>query len=119
MSDETYVENMAPKTVTELAKLIPLEPGSIVSKILFQNDAVSLTLFSFGKGQAIATHVADGDALVQVLEGEGTFTVDGIPHIVKKGEVLLMPHHHPHALQASADFKMLLTVLYPTPEKAA
>jgi hypothetical protein len=70
--DQRIVQNFEPKKVASLASQIPLEKGSIVSKILAQNDAVSLTLFSLAEGQEIATHQSDGDALVQVLEGEGT-----------------------------------------------
>jgi quercetin dioxygenase-like cupin family protein len=114
--EQAIIENVEPMKVCVLANLIPLEKGSIVSKILAQNDAVSLTLFSFGKGQEISTHQSDGDALVQVIEGEGTFVVDGVAHLVKTGESLLMPHHHPHAVKATSDFKMLLTVVFPSEE---
>jgi quercetin dioxygenase-like cupin family protein len=112
MESDLIIGNVEPKKVQELRNLIPLEKGSIVSKILAQNDSVSITLFSFGKGQEISTHQSDGDALVQVLEGEGTFVVDGEPHVVKAGESLLMSHHHPHAVKATSDFKMLLTVVF-------
>jgi|SRR5574344_664474 quercetin dioxygenase-like cupin family protein len=110
--DQEIIQNLEAKKVQTLASQIPLEKGSIVSKILAQNDAVSITLFSLGKGQEIATHQSDGDALVQVLEGEGTFYVDGEEFHVKAGEVLVMPHRHPHALKAETDFKMLLTVVF-------
>jgi quercetin dioxygenase-like cupin family protein len=116
MENDMFIENVEPKNPVELRNLIPLEKGSIVSKILAQNDAVSITLFSFGKGQEISTHQSDGDALVSVLEGEGTFVVDGEPFVLKAGQSLLMPHHHPHAVKASSDFKMLLTVVFPLEE---
>jgi quercetin dioxygenase-like cupin family protein len=110
---QSIITNMEPARALELKNLVPLEAGSIVSKILVQNDAVSLTLFSFGKGQAISTHEADGDALVSILEGQGTLTIDGEEHVLKAGESILMKAHHPHSLFASEDFKMLLTVVYP------
>ena len=52
-----------------LASQIDYQPGQVVSKTLAQNSAVSLTLFSFEKGEEISTHVSGGDAMVQVLEG--------------------------------------------------
>lgn len=110
--ENTIIQNVEMKTSFELKNQIPLEKGSIISKILAQNDAVSITLFSFGKGQEISTHQSDGDAFVQVLEGEGTFVIDGEPHLVKAGESIVMPHNHPHAVKANADFKMLLTVVF-------
>ena len=51
-----------------LASQIDYQPGQVVSKTLAQNNAVSLTLFSFEKGEEISTHVSGGDAMVQVLE---------------------------------------------------
>ena len=49
-----------------LASQIDYQPGQVVSKTLAQNSAVSLTLFSFEKGEEISTHVSGGDAMVQV-----------------------------------------------------
>jgi quercetin dioxygenase-like cupin family protein len=71
-----------------------------------------MTLFSFGQGQEISAHQSDGDALVQVLEGQGHFIVDGTDFFVKEGESLLMPHNHIHAVKADQDFKMLLIVVF-------
>ena len=64
-----------------LASQIDYQPGQVVSKTLAQNNAVSLTLFSFEKGEEISTHVSGGDAMVQVLEGTGRFTGWRPPHL--------------------------------------
>lgn len=44
------------------------QEGQVVSKTLVQNDYVSVTLFSFDKGEEISTHASGGDAMVTVLE---------------------------------------------------
>lgn len=95
-----------------LASQIDYQPGQVVSKTLAQNNAVSLTLFSFEKGEEISTHVSGGDAMVQVLEGTGRFTVDGDPHILHEGESIVMPAGFPHAVFGEERFKMLLTVIF-------
>lgn len=95
-----------------LASQIDYQPGQVVSKTLAQNNAVSLTLFSFEKGEEISTHVSGGDAMVQVLEGTGRFTVDGVPHILHEGESIVMPAGFPHAVFGEERFKMLLTVIF-------
>jgi quercetin dioxygenase-like cupin family protein len=112
MAENRIIKNVGPKNPVFLKDLIKVEPDSIVSKILVQNDRISMTLFSFGKGQEISTHQSDGDALAQVLEGTGTFYIDGQKFTVQEGQTLLMPHNHPHSVQAEADFKMLLTVVF-------
>lgn len=64
-------------------------PGQIVSQTLVQNDKVSMTLFSFDRGEEISTHAAGGDAMVTVLEGTGCFTVGGDAFLLSEGETLI------------------------------
>ncbi|GKH34217.1 cupin domain-containing protein [Muricomes sp. OA1] len=108
-----HIKNIDHETVLSLTELVDAQPGQIVSKTLAQNDYVSVTLFAFDKGEEISTHESKGDAMVQVLEGEGRFTVDGREHFCKGGETLIMPANKPHAVYAAEAFKMLLTVVFP------
>ncbi len=108
-----FIKNIPHETVLPLNAQVDILPGQVVSKTLAQNKAVSLTLFAFDKGEEISTHASGGDAFVHVLEGEGSFTVDGKPHLVKAGEALVMPAGKPHAVFAAQPFKMLLTVIFP------
>lgn len=111
-----YIKNITHESVEDLAGQVTIQPGQIVSKTLAQNKAVSLTLFAFAKGEEISTHESSGDAMVQVLEGTGRFTVDGVEYLVSAGQVLVMPAGKPHAVYAQEDFKMLLTVVFPLKE---
>jgi quercetin dioxygenase-like cupin family protein len=107
------LKNIPHEEVLKLAELVSVQPGQIVSKTLAQNDAVSITLFAFSKGEEISTHASGGDAMVLVLEGVGRMTVDGVPHECAAGEAVVMPAGKPHAVFAPQDFKMLLTVVFP------
>lgn len=106
------MKNIPKNELMTLASQIEYQPGQVVSKTLAQNNAVSLTLFSFEKGEEISTHASGGDAMVQVLEGTGRFTVDGIPHILHEGQSIVMPAGIPHAVFGEERFKMLLTVIF-------
>ena len=108
-----YIRNIEHEKVLKLADEIAVQPGQIVSKTLAQNDAVSVTLFAFSKGEEIGTHDSTGDAFVHVLEGTGRYTVGGTEHIVRAGEALVMPAKIPHAVYAVEDFKWILTVVFP------
>ena len=99
-------------TVLTMKEQVAYQPGQVVSKTLAQNDAVSVTLFAFGKGEEISTHESGGDALVLCLDGEGRITVDGVEHILHEGESILMPARHPHAVFGQERFKMLLVVVF-------
>ena len=110
------MKNINQAEVLVLKDQITCQEGQIVSKTLAQNEALSITLFSFAKGEEISTHESRGDALVQVLEGVGRFTVDGVDYMCRAGESLVMPAQKPHAVYGAEDFKMLLTVVFPPEE---
>lgn len=85
--------------------------GGVISKQITKNPAGNITLFSFDQGQGLSEHTAPFDAVVQILDGEAEISIDGTPHRVSKGECIIMPAHHPHALHAVQPFKMLLTMI--------
>lgn len=108
-----YIKNIEHEKVVDLAGEVEYMPGQVISKTLAQNDAVSVTLFAFEKGEEIGTHDSIGDAMVTVLDGVGEFTFGGVKHICKAGEALVMPATIPHAVYAVKRLKMLLTVVFP------
>ena len=102
---------MSAGEVLDLAGLVSYAEGSIVSRTLVENKAGTITLFAFDAGQGLSEHAAPFDALVQVLDGKGEFTVRGKTNSVGVGQALLMPANVPHAVKAGKRFKMLLTML--------
>lgn len=105
-------KNIEKKTKLLLKDQVEYQSGQVVSKTLVQNDKVSMTVFSFDKGEEISTHAAGGDAMVTVLEGKGRFTVGGEVFFLEEGETLIMPKDIPHAVYGEEQFKMLLVVSY-------
>ena len=105
-------KNIVKKEKVELKNLVAYQEGQVVSKTLVQNDYVSVTLFSFDKGEEISTHASGGDAMVTVLEGTGKFTICGDVFILKEGETIIMPKDVPHAVYGQEKFKMELVVSF-------
>ena len=105
-------KNIVKKEKVELKNLVAYQEGQVVSKTLVQNDYVSVTLFSFDKGEEISTHASGGDAMVIVLEGTGKFTIGGDVFILKEGETIIMPKDVPHAVYGQEKFKMELVVSF-------
>lgn len=105
-------KNIDKQTKLNLNDLVDYAQGQVVSKTLVQNDYVSMTIFSFDKGEEISTHAAGGDAMVTVLEGKGKFTVGGEIFYLEAGETLIMPKDIPHAVYGEERFKMQLVVSY-------
>ena len=105
-------KNIDKQTKLTLKELVEYQEGQVVSKTLVQNDYVSMTIFSFDKGEEISTHAAGGDAMETVLEGKGRFTVGDEVFYVEEGETLIMPKDIPHAVYGEERFKMQLTVSF-------
>ena len=105
-------KNIAKQEKLELKNLVDYQQGQVVSRTLVQNDFVSMTIFSFDKGEEISTHAAGGDAMVTVLEGKGRFTVAGEVFYLEAGETLIMPKDIPHAVYGEERFKMQLVISY-------
>lgn len=106
------MKNMNQSEVLVLKDQIAYQDGQVVSKTLAQNNAVSITLFSFSKGEEISTHESDGDAFVTCLDGTGRITIDGAEYLLHEGESIVMPAGHPHAVFGEEAFKMLLVVVF-------
>ena len=98
-------------SVLNLKQSVDYSEGGIVSKQVVKNNSGNLTLFSFDKGQGLSQHTAPFDAVVQILDGEAEVVLDGVPHLLKEGETIIMPANVPHALNAVERFKMLLAMI--------
>ena len=105
------MKNISKAEVLTLRDQVAYQSGQVVSRTLVQNEHVSVTLFSFDKGEEISTHESGGDAMVTCLDGVGRITIDGVEHILHEGESIVMPARHPHAVYGQEQFKMLLVVV--------
>lgn len=88
----------------------PTEQG-IASRILAKTDGGNLTLFAFDAGQGLSEHTSPFDALVIVLEGSLTLTIDGAAVRATPGTIVRMPAEIPHAVDAPEAARMLLIML--------
>jgi len=102
----------APKAeILNLAEMVSYQVGSVVSRQITKAEAGNVTLFAFDAGQELSEHTAPFDALVQVVEGEAEVIISGISFPMKSGEAIIMPANNPHAVKATGQFKMLLTMI--------
>lgn len=86
-----------------------------MSRTLLKGPAGSVTVFAFDAGQELSEHTASYDALLLMLDGEAEVRISGEPRPLVAGDVLLLPANAPHAVRATARFKMLLTMLRSQP----
>ena len=101
-----------------LAKETQFAPNGIVSRTLLNQDGLRTTLFGFAEGQELTEHTSARHALVQILSGECEFSLAGQAQVLKAGDYLYMPPNLAHAVKATKQFSMLLTLVKP-PNAAA
>ena len=87
--------------------------NGIVSRTLLRTESLRTVLFGFAEGQELTEHTSTQNALVQILSGECEFSLSGRPHRLKAGDLLYMPRNLPHAVRATQQFSMLLTLSKP------
>jgi quercetin dioxygenase-like cupin family protein len=95
----------------DLAALIAVQQGAVVSRTLVNKSAGTVTLFAFDAGEGLSEHTAPYDALVHVIEGEASIRIGDQKHAVGGGQIILLPAGKPHALKATTPFRMLLTMI--------
>ena len=102
----------APKAeILNLAEMVNYQEGSVVSRQITKAEAGNVTLFAFDEGQELSEHTAPFDALVHVVEGEAEIIIAGESFHLKSGNAIVMPADEPHAVKATGQFKMLLTMI--------
>jgi len=102
-----------PYTVVSTASEVEIQPGAVVSKVVFRDDLVNVTVFGFDAGEGLTEHQAGRAAVVQVTSGRLRFTVDSEEVDLGPGSWLHMTAGTPHALVAAEPTIMLLTLLRP------
>ena len=92
--------------------LIAYQDGSVVSRMIVYKKSGTMTLFAFDTGEGLSEHTAPFDAIALIVDGEAEISVEGIQHLLRKGQMIIMPANKPHALHAQQRFKMMLTMIH-------
>lgn len=109
MSERPLIESDVEKIVS-LADETRYAPNGIVSRTVLRTDNSRVVLFGFTEGQELTEHTSTQHALIQILSGECEFSLAGKPRTMKSGDLLYMPPNLPHAVRATKQFSMLLTL---------
>ncbi len=97
--------------VFSLVSRVGYQRGSVVSKEIIKKNTGTVTVFAFAKNEGLSEHTAPFDALIYLLDGQAQIFISGKPFQVKKGQMIILPAHKPHALKAVKKFKMLLIMI--------
>lgn len=112
MSERPLIESDAAQAIS-LIDETRYAPNGIVSRTLLRTNNSRVVLFGFTEGQELTEHTSTQHALIQILSGECEFSLAGQSRLMKSGELLYMPPNLPHAVRATKQFSMLLTLTKP------
>jgi quercetin dioxygenase-like cupin family protein len=112
MSEQPLID-IQQQRILSLAKETQFAPNGIVSRTLLRTPTTRVVLFGFAAGQELTEHTSTQHAMIQVLSGQCEFSLAGKPHPLKTGDLLYMPPNLPHAVRATEQFSMLLTLSKP------
>jgi quercetin dioxygenase-like cupin family protein len=90
-------------------------PDRMGKSTIFESPHMLVGLNAFEPGQMHALHAHPGmDKLYLVVEGEGTFLLDGQELPMRSGDLLVAPQGVPHGIRnGGADRLLVLAVLAP------
>lgn len=91
--------------------LVAYQDGAVVSRTIIDKVEGTVTVFAFDKEQQLSTHSAPFDALLEVIDGNATITIEDKPYNVACGQQIIMPANKPHAVYAPEKFKMTLIMI--------
>ena len=97
--------------VFRFSESVEYSEGGVVSKTILKKKTGNISLFSFGKGEALSEHTAPFDAMITVVDGRGEIIIGGKPFLLEAGQNIIMPANIPHAVNAVEKFKMVLTMI--------
>jgi quercetin dioxygenase-like cupin family protein len=96
-------------------------PEKMGKSTIFESPRLLVGLNAFEPGQQHALHSHAGqDKVYQVLEGEGSFLLDGRELAMKAGDLLVAPDGVPHGVRNTGNGRLLvLAILAPAPQPPA
>jgi quercetin dioxygenase-like cupin family protein len=109
MSEKPLID-VAQEKILSLVDETKFAANGIVSRTLLRTANSRVVLFGFAEGQELTEHTSTQSAVIQILSGECEFSLGGKPHAAKAGDMIYMPPNLPHAIRATKQFSMLLTL---------
>lgn len=86
-----------------------------VTRTLVKTKTTEVIRLVVPAGKQIPSHKANGEIVVQCLEGKIAFTAFGTTHELEAGQLLYLPAGEPHAVRGIEDGSLLLTIQLPNP----
>jgi len=103
MTSYTFVEDVEAE--------VPVPDNGVLSRTLFNDEAMKVVAFGFSAGQELSPHTAPMAAVLQFLKGEAELTLGSEKRNVRAGALVHMAPGLSHGIIAKTPLVMLLFML--------
>jgi quercetin dioxygenase-like cupin family protein len=98
--------------IPDLAALMPEIPAdSIISRVIYRDKNLNVTLFGFAAGQELTEHTATRPAVLHFLSGAAEVTLGADTVSAAPGTWIHMQPNLPQSIRAQTPVTMLLLLL--------
>src|ERR1700674_3281575 len=103
---------MVPYTFLEnIETEVSIPENGILSRTLFNDEALKVVAFGFSAGQELSVHAAPMAAVLYFMKGEAELTLGTEKKNVRAGAFVYMPPQTPHGILAKTPVAMLLLMM--------
>jgi len=95
----------------ELKEMIEYPREGILSKEIVKTKKSEVGLFCMVKGTNISEHTSTKQGFIYVIEGKGTFNLEGKKILMREGVFIFMKENAVHSLKAEENTAFLLTLM--------
>ena len=106
-----FLRNLPTEQPEQLAGLISIRPGRVVSMAMSRQEHCQMTLLAFGDGESVSEECYFGDTLYYVAEGALEVTRAGGSQTLRAGDCLAIPAGESHSVAAPGGCKLLQITL--------
>lgn len=96
-----------------LLDALPVGAEATTSRVVVNNPLLRVVYFAFDAGELLTEHSSPRAVVVQLLDGAMRFTVDGVEHAMRPGDVIYLAPGAVHALVADAPSHLSLVMVDP------
>lgn len=93
-----------------LSEIVPPADGTL-SRVLYRDERIRLVGFGFDAGQELTEHSSSFPAIVQLVSGRVSVSVEGQEHLMGPSSWLHMEPNAKHSLRADEPSVLLLTLI--------
>jgi quercetin dioxygenase-like cupin family protein len=97
--------------LNDLEAEVPIPESGILSRTLFNDDALKVVAFGFSAGQELSAHTAPMAAVLHFLKGEAEVTLGSETKSAHAGSLVHMSPGLSHGIVAKTPLVMLLMML--------